>query len=165
MSVSPPNRIAAFRETAGLTQGQLGEKVGAHWVTISRLERGDMRLTLDWMARIAPALGVCPADLIDEPGRAARHAREGEFITLGDAMNAAIAKAAGTWASDPNISDSERARREILTLRWQIEQLQARIVERERIIFTYEDEINDRRARAWVEGIEAVPTSIHHSPR
>ncbi|MBX3537316.1 MAG: hypothetical protein KF735_06760 [Chelatococcus sp.] len=72
-------------------------------------------------------------------------------------MNAAITKAAGTWASDPNISDSESARREILTLRWQIEQLQARIVERERIIFAFEDEINDRRARAWVEGIEPVP--------
>ncbi|MBX3546879.1 hypothetical protein [Chelatococcus sp.] len=91
------------------------------------------------------------------PCHDARHAREGEFITLGDAMNDAIAKAAGTWASDPNITDAERARREILTLRWQIEQLQARIVERERIIFTHEDEINDSRARAWVEGIEPVP--------
>ncbi|MBS7741463.1 MULTISPECIES: hypothetical protein [unclassified Chelatococcus] len=91
------------------------------------------------------------------PCHNARHAREGEFVTLGDAMNAAISTAAGTWASDPKITDAERARREILTLRWQVEQLQARIVERERVVLAYEEEINDRRARAWVEGIEPVP--------
>lgn len=86
----------------------------------------------------------------------ARRALEDGFAQFGDAVREAVATAAGTWATAPNIDDAERARREILTLRWQIEQCHARIAEYERIIFTYEDEINDHRARAWVEGIAVV---------
>lgn len=66
------NRIAELREAAGLTQEQLAERVGTSNVQISRLERGDRRLTVGWMRRIAPHLGVNPTDLITEEAVGAR---------------------------------------------------------------------------------------------
>ncbi|MFE1601583.1 helix-turn-helix domain-containing protein [Methylobacterium sp. ID0610] len=59
-----PNRINELRLNRKWSQSELAEKAGAHWVTISKLERGEMRLTQDWMKRLADALGVEPAELI-----------------------------------------------------------------------------------------------------
>jgi transcriptional regulator with XRE-family HTH domain len=59
-----PNRIRELRLEAGLSQQALGDKVGVSKMTISDLERGEMRLDLDYMRRIAYALGVLPADLM-----------------------------------------------------------------------------------------------------
>lgn len=59
-----PNRIRELRLEAGLSQQALGDRVGVSKMTISDLERGEMRLDLDYMRRIAQALGVMPADLI-----------------------------------------------------------------------------------------------------
>lgn len=88
---------------------------------------------------------------------AACQAFKQDMAEFGDAMKTAIATAAGTWTTARGIDGAERARRGILTLRWQVENLQVRLAERDRVIFALEDEINDRRARAWVEGIEPVP--------
>lgn len=63
-----PNRIAELREVAGMTQGELGEAVGAHWITISKLERGAIKLTQDWMNRLALPLGVTPSELLPDDG-------------------------------------------------------------------------------------------------
>lgn len=57
------NRLAEVRKRLGLTQQQLAEKVGSHWVTISRLERGQLNITTGWSARIADALGIDEYDL------------------------------------------------------------------------------------------------------
>lgn len=61
-----PNRIRELRTqtTPKLSQQALANKVGVSKVTISDLERGEMALTLDYMQRIAHALGVMPADLL-----------------------------------------------------------------------------------------------------
>ncbi len=47
-----------------LSQQALGDRVGVSKVTISDLERGNMRLDVDYMRRIACALGVTAADLL-----------------------------------------------------------------------------------------------------
>lgn len=58
------NRIAELRESKGLSQRQLGELANTTGVQIGYLERGARRLTIDWMRRIADALGCDPADLL-----------------------------------------------------------------------------------------------------
>ena len=58
-----------------MTLVQTAEMAGTTVQQLSRLERGERRLTDDWMRMIALALGVRPADLLPE-------AREniGEFV-------------------------------------------------------------------------------------
>lgn len=46
-----------------MTQHQLAEAVGVHWVTISNLERGKAQLTQGWMEQLAEALGVSAPEL------------------------------------------------------------------------------------------------------
>lgn len=62
----PDNRIRELRKAAGLTQTELGEKVGLHQTQIGNLENGDRNLTFEWARRIAKALGVTFADLLSE---------------------------------------------------------------------------------------------------
>ncbi|MED5545644.1 MAG: helix-turn-helix transcriptional regulator [Pseudomonadota bacterium] len=63
-----PNRIRELRMQAKpkLSQEALGNLIGVTKVTISDLERGNMMLTVDYMRRIARALGVLPADLLNQ---------------------------------------------------------------------------------------------------
>jgi transcriptional regulator with XRE-family HTH domain len=56
-----PNRIRELRLARDWSQQKLADLVGVSKVTISDLERGKMQLTLDYMKRIAAALGVTPA--------------------------------------------------------------------------------------------------------
>jgi transcriptional regulator with XRE-family HTH domain len=50
-----------------MTQAELARRVGAVQSQIGFLERGERRLTVDWMGRIAAALGVAPQDLMNSP--------------------------------------------------------------------------------------------------
>lgn len=59
-----PNRIRELRIEAKLSQQALGDLVGVSKMTISDLERGNMRLDLEYMRRIARALGATVADLL-----------------------------------------------------------------------------------------------------
>jgi len=56
-----------FREKAGLTRDQLAFHMGISTSQLTKLERGERRLTKEWMERIAGALHISPADLFDEP--------------------------------------------------------------------------------------------------
>jgi len=58
------NRIKELRRARGLTLQALAEKAGTTNQQISRLERGDRRLTTDWMERLGNALNCNPAALI-----------------------------------------------------------------------------------------------------
>lgn len=58
-------RIKAAREKAGLTQVQLGEKVGVSGVAIMRYEKGSREPRYDQLQRIAAALGVSIYELFD----------------------------------------------------------------------------------------------------
>jgi transcriptional regulator with XRE-family HTH domain len=64
MADLPRNRIAEARKARGMTQQQLADAVGSHWITISKLERGRIKLTTDWLERLAKPLGVSPRDLL-----------------------------------------------------------------------------------------------------
>src|SRR5437667_7713739 len=64
MKKSPSNRIAEERKSAGMSQQDLATAVGSHWITISKLERGRMKLTTLWMEKLARALNVLPIDFL-----------------------------------------------------------------------------------------------------
>lgn len=58
-------RIKAARERAGLTQVQLGEKVGVSGVAIMRYEKGTREPRYDQLKRISDALGISIYELFD----------------------------------------------------------------------------------------------------
>src|SRR5262245_16959134 len=58
------NRIAEIRNARGMTQQELADQVGAHWITISKLERGIIKLTTEWMEKLAKPLSVRPGELL-----------------------------------------------------------------------------------------------------
>jgi len=59
------NRIAELRRLKGWSQEELGGRVGAHKMTIHRLENGHTELTVTWMNKLARAFGCSAADLLD----------------------------------------------------------------------------------------------------
>ena len=61
------NRIGELRLNRSWSQGELADRCGAHWVTISKLERGQMQLTQDWMERLAAVFGVHPTEILADP--------------------------------------------------------------------------------------------------
>lgn len=63
------NQIRTIRQKAGLTLEQVAKAAGTTNQMIGLLERGQRRLTTEWMERIAPVLGVSPADLMELPER------------------------------------------------------------------------------------------------
>jgi transcriptional regulator with XRE-family HTH domain len=58
------NRIREFREGAGLTGEELAKRVGTSAAQIYKLERGERRLTVDWLAKLAESLECTAPDLI-----------------------------------------------------------------------------------------------------
>jgi transcriptional regulator with XRE-family HTH domain len=62
------NRLRTIRLARGLSLEEAAKRVGTSLQQLGRLERGERKLTEDWMRRIAPALGVRPADLISDEG-------------------------------------------------------------------------------------------------
>lgn len=58
------DRVAATRKEAGLTQAQLGKKLGLPQSQISRIERNPDRTTVKTLKRIAKALGVSVSALV-----------------------------------------------------------------------------------------------------
>lgn len=59
-------RIRELRKSAGITQEQLGEKAELSYKFIGELERGQVNVSLDSIARIAEALGVKIGDLFSK---------------------------------------------------------------------------------------------------
>ena len=63
-NVSMGNNIKLYRDRIQWSQGKLASAVGTTAQMIGLLESGKRKLTVDWMERLAPALGVSPADLM-----------------------------------------------------------------------------------------------------
>ena len=61
------NRLKEFRDQAGLSMQALADRVGTTAPQINKLEKGERRLTLDWMTRLAAALGIEVRDLLPAP--------------------------------------------------------------------------------------------------
>lgn len=56
-------KIAYYRERAGLSQAALGEKAGVSQVAICKIETGQNKPRIETVFRIAAALGVEMSDL------------------------------------------------------------------------------------------------------
>lgn len=78
------NRIREWRRRRGLSMQRLAEKIGTSRQQIHKLERGERRLSEDWLRRIAAPLGCLPADLLaDDPatfGAAGAFAEEADRV-------------------------------------------------------------------------------------
>lgn len=57
--------IREYRKKKGLTQGELGEKLGVTASAIMRYERGQRKVSVEMLRRIAAALEVDPYTLMD----------------------------------------------------------------------------------------------------
>ena len=57
------NRIKELRKQKKLTQGELGEKLGVHQMTISRYEKSEMQLPFEAMAKLCE-LFDCTSDYL-----------------------------------------------------------------------------------------------------
>ena len=66
---APKIALLRVRNARGMTQQKLADQVGAHWITISKLERGIIKLTTEWMEKLAAPLGVHPWELLTSPLR------------------------------------------------------------------------------------------------
>jgi len=84
------NRIKEWRLERGLSMQALAERVGTSRQQIHKLERGERRLTEDWMRRIAVILDCAPADLLsaraDAPGGSGASSRSARpaGVEIGD---------------------------------------------------------------------------------
>ena len=63
-------RLRELREAAGLTQKELGERVGVPYQNIARIERGAVEPTWPTVLRLAVALGSSPNDFRGNGGPA-----------------------------------------------------------------------------------------------
>ncbi|MDB5363480.1 MAG: transcriptional regulator [Rhodospirillales bacterium] len=79
------NRLREFRDLAGLSMQALANRVGTTAPQINKLEKGERRLTLDWMTRLAEALGIEPKDLLPLPSRAPPTASQDRPLLGGEA--------------------------------------------------------------------------------
>ena len=105
------NRIAELRKARGLTLQALADQVGASNQQISHLEKGRRGLTVDWVDRIADALGCHPFDLLDAPPQA-KTERERALLELfrgmSDEQQDAFYKATAALAKP--VMDAENVR-------------------------------------------------------
>src|SRR6478735_8227023 len=72
MSIRMITRIREVRKAKGLTLDDVGQRCSPPTTaqTIGRLETGTRTVSVGWLNRIASALGVDAADLVDHPDRA-----------------------------------------------------------------------------------------------
>ena len=58
-------RVRSRRQALGWSQEALADQCGLHWTYIGQIERGRRNVSLLNITRIAAALGVNPADLVE----------------------------------------------------------------------------------------------------
>lgn len=58
-------RIRAARKGRGISQRDLARTLGMAQSTLSRIERGERRVSVNQLIEIARALGVRPAEMLD----------------------------------------------------------------------------------------------------
>ena len=70
-------RISQLRMKAGMTQAKLSEEADLSIDSISRIERGDRAPSLESLEKVAEALGVDPAELLNFKGKELKALAEG----------------------------------------------------------------------------------------
>jgi repressor LexA len=63
------NRLRELRKALGLTLNDVASAAGTSNQQLGMLERGERRLTIEWMQKLAPVLGVEPKDLLPDAGQ------------------------------------------------------------------------------------------------
>jgi transcriptional regulator with XRE-family HTH domain len=64
-----PHRMRLARERLALTQLELAKQAGLGYATVSQLERGLVRPRMPTLRKLAKALGVKPAELLEDTSR------------------------------------------------------------------------------------------------
>ena len=67
--------IKSIRKRRKISQRGLADKLCCRWVTVSKLERAQKRMSVDWLFRLCDALGVEPVEILNTPLRATRMQR------------------------------------------------------------------------------------------
>lgn len=60
------HRIRELRIERGWNQDDLAERTGTTKATISKIERSMMKLSMDWVAKLAAAFGIAPQALVSD---------------------------------------------------------------------------------------------------
>lgn len=63
------NRLRHIRKQRKLTLQQVADAAGTSNQMLGMLERGERKLTVEWMEKLAPALGVSVAELLADNGQ------------------------------------------------------------------------------------------------
>lgn len=74
------SNIAKYRETAGLTQSALAEKIGISTAFVSRVERGQKKMKVDTLYATAKALNVSVDALLSTDSSAAQLANINQLL-------------------------------------------------------------------------------------
>jgi phage repressor protein C with HTH and peptisase S24 domain len=82
------NRLREFREREGLSMQALADRIGTTAPQINKLEKGERRLTIDWISRLATGLGVEPRDLLVPSDPPAARPAAGDVALPGPALPA-----------------------------------------------------------------------------
>lgn len=65
-AMATDTNLRQLREARGLSQSALAEKIGTTLNMYGKLERGTRRLNMDWLRKLADALGVGRDDIVAE---------------------------------------------------------------------------------------------------
>lgn len=92
------NRILEIRKQRQLTLAQLAEKTDSTAQQIGRLEKGERRLTTQWMQKIAKALDVLPEDLMSS--------NHGERVVIPEVEFSKIVDKDGVDCKNSNVAEN-----------------------------------------------------------
>lgn len=101
------NGIARLRKLKGLSQDELAEGIGTTRNNLGKLERGDRRLNMDWIEKIADRLGVEPYEVLITEGSPVLVSRE--WPPSGPVLTSTFALLLDSVGIDPE--EDERAQK------------------------------------------------------
>jgi transcriptional regulator with XRE-family HTH domain len=70
------SRLRALRQARGMTQAQLAQILGTRHTNVSGIERGTRGITVQQVVKLARALDVSPAVILDGAAKKARHTHQ-----------------------------------------------------------------------------------------
>lgn len=96
-------RVKELRKAAGLTQGELGKKLGCTSAAVSRWERADGMCSEDMLEALAKALGTTTEYLLGGPEPATAQAPGAEPAPVAQTYQAAIDIAKVLYSKQHNV--------------------------------------------------------------